>query len=561
LKSRAKNTLEKKDSSNNKLFNFSIPRLVVSGLRGGSGKTILSLSLIALWRKKGLKIIPFKKGPDYIDAGWLAKAACTPCYNLDLFMMSPEQVVQSFISHTNPPKSPHTPLWKRGAGGDLKGGQEGIIAIIEGNRGLYDGVDHRGTYSTAELAKLLKTPVIMIIECTKSTNTIAAMVLGCQKMDPEVSINGVVLNQVATSRQELLIRKAINGKCKLPVLGAIPRLEKDPFPERHMGLIPFQEHQDIDRAIAIVEEIGAKYLDMDGIWRIAEEAVPISERQTSEDKKLRRWEDKKLSTSQPLNISSSQIRPSSLKIGVIRDSAFQFYYPENLEELEKRGAKLIEVSPLRERKLPRIDALYIGGGFPETYAIALAENVSFKHSLREAIEKGLPVYAECGGLMYLGESLVLKDKTYLMVGVFPIVFGLEKRPQAHGYTIVEIEKTNPYFLKKTILKGHEFHYSCLKSPQPPKSPHIPLWKRDNPPKSPFIKGGLEGDFKGRQRGFRKQKDNIYFAFRMKRGQGIVDKMDGICYKNVLATYTHLHAIGASEWADGLIRCAREFKVV
>jgi len=515
------------------MLNFSTPRLVVSGLRGGSGKTILSLSLIALWRKKGLRITPFKKGPDYIDAGWLAKAAGAPCYNLDLFMMSPEQVVQSFISHTLTP-SPSSPPIKGGEikrvpsplAGEGKGEGEfsNHIAIIEGNRGLYDGVDHKGTYSTAELAKLLKAPVIMIIECTKATNTIAAMVLGCQKMDPHVLIGGVILNQIATSRQEALIRKAIDEKCKLPVLGAIPRLKKDPFPERHMGLTPFQEHLDIEKSIAVVEEIGSKYLDIDGIWKVANEAVPISERQTSEDKKLRRWEDKKLSTSQPLNISSSQIRPTSLKIGVVKDSAFQFYYPENLEELEKRGAELIEVSPLRESKLPDLDALYIGGGFPETHAIALSDNTSFKNSLRKAIKKGLPVYAECGGLMYLGKSLVLKNKTYPMAGILPIVFGLEKKPQAHGYTIVEVEKANPYFHKNTTLKGHEFHYSRVLLP--------------------LSKGGYRG---------------IYFAFKMKRGKGIIDGKDGICYKNVFATYTHLHAIGAPEWADGLLKCARKFK--
>ncbi len=466
----------------------SIPRIVISGLRGGSGKTILSLSLIASWRKKGLKIIPFKKGADYIDAGWLAKAAGVPCYNLDLFMMTPEQVVQSFISHS----------------------KKAQIAVIEGNRGLYDGVDHRGTYSTAELAKLLNATVILAVDCTKATNTIAAMVLGCQKMDPKVSIGGVVLNQVATSRQESLIRKAIDEKCKIPVLGSIPRLKKDPFPERHMGLTPFQEHRDIEKALATATEIGEKYLDIDSIWKIANEAGTI--RQNPEHR-LKKSEIKN---------PKSKIRSSQLRIGVIRDSAFQFYYQENFEELEKRGAKLIEVSPLREKQLPDIDALYIGGGFPETHAIALADNVSFKKSLLKAVEKGLPVYAECGGLMYLGKSLILKNSTYLMAGIFPIVFSLQKKPQAHGYTIIEVEKTNPYFPKGSILKGHEFHYSSV----------IEL----------------------------KENRTYAMVLKVQRGKGIKDGMDGICYKNVLATYTHLHALGATAWTDGLIRCAKKFKL-
>ena len=242
-----------------RLSSYSIPRIVISGLRGGSGKTILSLCLIASWRKRGVEITPFKKGPDYIDAGWLAKAAGSPCYNLDLFMMTPVQAFQSFISHTcncqtslnaecgleiaefkseiQNPKSKIKPL------------SSNCIAIIEGNRGLYDGVDHKGTYSTAELAKLLKAPVILIVDATKVTNTVAAMVLGCQKIDPGVLIAGVVLNRVATNRQESVIRRAIEDKCKLPVLGSIPKLNKDPFPERHMGLTPFHEHADIDNSL------------------------------------------------------------------------------------------------------------------------------------------------------------------------------------------------------------------------------------------------------------------------------------------------------------------------
>lgn len=493
--------------------NKSIPRIVVSGLRGGSGKTVLSLSLVTLLREKGLKITAFKKGPDYIDAGWLAKASGAPCYNLDLFMMTPEQALQSFISHT----------YRRGMACHAPTGH---IAVIEGNRGLYDGMDHQGTYSTAELAKLLNAPVVIIIDCTKTTNTIAAMVLGCQKMDPDVSIGGIVLNRVATKRQESVIRKAINAKCNLPVLGAIPRLKKDPFPERHMGLTPFQEHEGIEESIAAVSEIGSQYLDMDAIVKVAETAGTLSE---SRVKKNAIQNSKfKIQDSKHMTYNSKLITPDSglqtpnseLRIGVIRDSAFQFYYEENFEELEKRGAVITEVSPLREDKLPDIDALYIGGGFPETHAIALAENVSFRDSLYQAIQSGLPVYAECGGLMYLGRSLILEDKTYPMVRALPISFGLQKRPLAHGYTIVEVSRENPYFQKKSVFKGHEFHYSRV----------------------------LEID-----------EDGTYFAFDVKRGKGIVDNKDGMCYKNVLASYTHLHAIGTPEWADGMIRCARKRK--
>ncbi|MDP2278324.1 MAG: cobyrinic acid a,c-diamide synthase, partial [Nitrospirota bacterium] len=205
---------------------------------------------------------------------------------------------------------------------------------------------------------------------------------------------------------------------------------------------------------------------------------------------------------------------------------FQFYYPENFEELEALGAEIIEISSLKEKLLPDIDALYIGGGFPETHAIALAENSDFRDSLRKAIEKGLPVYAECGGLMYLGESIVIDDRTYPMTGIFPFCFSLEKKPQAHGYSIAEVQKANPYYPEGTVLNGHEFHYSRVINPEAA---------------SEFNAG------------------DIYFSFGMKRGEGITDKLDGLCYKNVLATYTHTHALGTPEWTSGMIKKAAEHK--
>ncbi len=475
--------------------NYSIPRIVVSGLRGGGGKTVLSLSLISALRQKGLSVIPFKKGPDYIDAGWLAKASGNHCYNLDLFMMTPDQVMQSFISHTVQSR------------GDRPFAPPDQFAFFEGKRGLFDGMDHKGTYSTAELAKLLQAPVVIAVDCTKTTNTAAALVLGCRHMDPGLTIGGIVLNRVATARQESVIRKAIEETCGLPVLGAIPRLKKDPFPERHRGLTPFQEHRGIEESIAAVAEIGSQYLDMDALVKVAERAGELTAAVSG----------------QPSAISFNGQRTSDNgpRIGVIRDSAFQFYYEENFEELRRRGAEIIEVSPLTANVLPAIDALYIGGGFPETHAIALAENVSFRDALYSAIQGGLPVYAECGGLMYLGRSLTLEGSTYPMVGALPITFGLQKKPLAHGYTIVEVGEENPYFKKKAVFRGHEFHYSKVLE----------------------IETG-----------------SASFAFDVKRGKGIVDNKDGICYKNVLASYTHLHAVGTPEWADGMVRCAEEYKI-
>jgi len=461
------------------------PRLTIAGIGGDSGKTVVSVGLSRVWWQKGHKVIPFKKGPDYIDMSWLSLGANHPCYNLDLFFMTNEQVLFSYSLNT----------------------QQADIAIIEGNRGLYDGMDVQGSVSTAEVAKLLYSPVILIVNCTKVTRTVAALVLGCQRFDPNVSIRGVILNQLATHRHETIIRKSIEHYCNLPVVGAIPRLSNITFPGRHLGLVPPQEHPRAQEAIDKAAETVERYLDLGALWQIAYHAPPIE-------------------------VSSELENPPSppfakggmvglIKIGIIRDSAFQFYYPENIEALKRAGAEIVEFSALTDDLPLSIHALYIGGGFPETHAAALSANESLRQSIRKAVEDGLPIYAECGGLMYLGEKLVWEGKDYPMVGVFPIVIGVSKKPQGHGYSIIEVEAPNPFFRPGQILRGHEFHYSHI----------IDIAK----------------------------KDNIYFAFNMKKGQGIKNNRDGLCYKNVLATYTHLHALGTREWIEGIMSRAVAYK--
>lgn len=454
-----------------------LPRLVTAALRGGAGKTTLSLGMIAAWKRLGRNVAAFKKGPDFIDSAWLSLAAQRPCRNLDTFLLGPKKVQQSF-----------------GRNAESRG-----ISLIEGNRGLYDGMDIRGTQSTAELAKLLQSPVILILDCTKVTRTLAAMVLGCQRMDPEVDMRGVILNQVARSRHEKILRASIEETCDLPVLGAVPRMDDFPFPERHLGLTPPQEHQWVSRALERAAEVAEKYLDLEQLWKIGESASPFRGEPEEEEHRLQAGAERPV-------------------IGILRDSAFQFYYPENIQALADRGAHLVEVSAVRERELPALEALYIGGGFPETHAEQLADNLSFRQSLRDAIESGLPVYAECGGLMYLGESLTVDTRTFPLAGALPLTFSMEKRPQGHGYTLLEVERENPFYAVGRVLKGHEFHYSRVLS--------------------------LE---EGR----------VHFAFRVKRGTGIKEKQDGLCYKNVLATYSHIHALGCEEWAEGLMRKAME----
>jgi len=458
------------------------PRLTIAGIGGDSGKTVVSVGLSRIWCKKGYQVIPFKKGPDYIDMSWLSLGANHPCYNLDLFFMTNEQVLFSYSLNT----------------------QQADIAIIEGNRGLYDGMDVEGSVSTAEVAKLLCSPVILVVNCTKVTRTVAALVLGCQRFDPNVSIRGVILNQLATHRHETIICKSIEHYCDLPVVGAIPRLSNITFPGRHLGLVPPQEHPKAQEAIDRAAETVERYLDVGALWQIAYEALPLEV------------------TPPPIPPPrGGRVRERVLRIAVIKDSAFQFYYPENIEALKRAEAEIVEFSALTDDLPLSIHALYIGGGFPETHAATLSANESLRQSIRKAVEDGLPIYAECGGLMYLGEKLVWEGKDYPMVGVFPMVIGVSKKPQGHGYSIIEVEDPNPFFRPGQILRGHEFHYSHL----------IDISK----------------------------KDNIYFAFNMKKGQGIKNNRDGLCYKNVLATYTHLHALGTEEWVEGIMRKAATYK--
>ncbi|MFP3870067.1 MAG: cobyrinate a,c-diamide synthase [Syntrophobacteria bacterium] len=456
------------------------PRIVIAALRGGSGKTTLSLGLVAAWRQRADRIVPFKKGPDYIDAGWLSLAAGEPCYNLDPFIMTREQILDSFCRHTL----------------DAQG------AVIEGNRGLFDGMDVAGSCSTAEVAKFLQAPVLLVVDATKITRTCAALVLGCQRLDPGVRIQGIILNWVAGPRHEEMLRTSIERYCQVPVLGAIPRLKKDPFPERHMGLVTAMEHPEAREAVLARIRVVEKHVDLGRVIGVAEEAPPLRLHSARSSR----------------TVSKAYRQPV---VGVIRDSAFQFYYPENLEALEDRGARLVLLSALHDRALPPLDALYIGGGFPETHAEQLTANSRFRESLRLAVEAGLPVYAECGGLMYLGRSLYTEGRTYPMAQVLPIDFEIRKQPQGHGYTRLEVVEVNPFYPVGTVLKGHEFHYSRVA---------------------------------------RCDRAGISLAFAVRRGKGVLDEMDGVCYKNVLATYSHLHAVGSSEWAEGLVRTALAYQL-
>ncbi len=454
--------------------------ILIGGLRGSSGKTAVSVGLAAAWRQRGYPVIPFKKGPDYVDAAWLTRAAGAPCYSLDTYLLGKQATEHSFMQRS----------------------RSSAVSLIEGNRGLYDGMDEQGSHSTAELAKLLGVPLVVVIDCTKATRTVAAMVMGLMSFDPQVSIQGVILNRVGGKRHEKILRDCIEAECGIPVWGAIPRQERFSFPERHLGLVPPDEHPFADPIIQRTAKLISSCLDIEGLYSLA-----------------CKW-------SQPEHILSASETYAAAKqpvrIGVFRDSAFQFYYPENLEALTRQGASLVYISPLSDAELPAVDAVYIGGGFPETHGRALAENESFIQSLRARVDGGLPVYAECGGLMYLGRSLEFDGRTYPMAGVLPLRFGFAKRPQWHGYTEAEVVHETPFFKAGQTFRGHEFHYS-------------------------FVSEIEQSDLK--------------FALELKRGHGLNGREDGIIYNSVMASYTHVHADGTPSWTEGMMRAARDFSKV
>ena len=455
--------------------------IVVAGLGGGSGKSVVAVGLIAALVRQGLTVVPFKKGPDYIDAGWLQLVAGSPCYNLDPYLMSRESITRSFALHA----------------------QAADRVVVEGNRGLYDGVNVEGAFSTAELAVILGLPVLLVVDCTKVTRTVAAMVLGCKEMDPRVNICGVVLNRLGSARHESIIRQSIEHVVGIPVVGALPRMAKDIFPQRHLGVTPHQEHDGALQVGDTLADMATRYIDLEVVQNLMVESsgstVPVGDAGV---------------------LSGLAGEDEKLRVGVLKDAAFQFYYPDNLEALVAQGAELVEIDALTADTLPELDGLYIGGGFPETSARQLSANTSFRAAVRQAAADGLPIYAECGGLIYLGESIMLDGTEYPLAGVFPVRFGLAKKPQAHGYTVLQVTGPNPFYPAGLEIKGHEFRYSTV------------------------------ADWPG---------DATALALTMKRGVGFAQGADGLVYNNVLALYTHIHAAATPQWAPALVGRAREYQ--
>jgi cobyrinic acid a,c-diamide synthase len=459
-----------------------VPRLVVSGLSGDSGKTLVSLALLLAVRDRGLPVCAFKKGPDYIDSAWLAWASGRPARNLDTFLMGADIARASFVRHA------------------LATG----LNLIEGNRGLFDGVDAAGTHSTAVLARTLGAPILLVVDARKTTRTVAACILGCQMLGRDVRIAGVILNRVSGRRHEAVLRESVESLCDLPVLGVVPRAAGDVLlPGRHLGLVPPEEHTGVDELGSRVRELMEGGLAINHILAIARGASAIDPAAT-------------LPAERDRHGGPAQAGGAGLRIGYLRDSAFTFYYPENLEAIEAAGARLIAISALSDRELPAdLDTLYIGGGFPETHGVALSKNRSFLESLRLRAEGGMPVYAECGGLMLLSRGVRWQGRAHQMAGVLPFDVEVCTEPQGHGYTLLDVDRPNPFFAPGLALRGHEFHYSRI------------LPERELPETACAVRRGT-GSYAGR---------------------------DGVTVHNVWASYTHLHALGTPEWAEALLGAA------
>ena len=457
------------------------PRLVIAGLSGGSGKTLVSLGITRLLTRRGLTIQPYKKGPDYIDYAWLALAARRPAACLDPYFLEDSALLRQFCHISS-----HRPA---------------DLAVIEGNRGLFDGRDVKGSCSTAHVARLLKAPVLLTMNCAKMTRTAAAIVQGMQAFEPDLNLAGVLLNNVANDRHAAMLRCAIEEYTDIPVLGILPRMRENPLPERHMGLALGHTDEATDALLERLADMLSEHVDTDRL---------LSLTRTVPDLDIPVFQDK----SQPV---PSEKKP---RIGYVMDDALWFYYEENLEALREAGAELIPLSLLDPTPWPDLDALYLGGGYPELFA----DDISHSPHLEEIRRLSLafrPIYAECGGFMVLCRALLLEDGARPMAGLLPLATRFFRRPQGLGYVTAHTLQPNPFHPAGSIWKGHEFHYSRCE------------WSAPLPE----------------------------FCLELIPGTGMYARdgrhFDGLLTRNTFACWTHLFAPAVPHWARNFVEAARQ----
>jgi len=451
-----------------------MPRVFISAAHKSSGKTTLTLGLAAALHARGHVVQPFKKGPDYIDPLWLGMAARRPCYNLDFHMMRRDEIEQQFA---------------RAAVGAR-------ISLIEGNKGLYDGLDLDGSNSNAALAILLGAPVVLVIDARGMTRGVAPLILGYQAFDRDIRIAGVILNNLGGSRHESKLRAVIEHYTDVEVIGAVQHDPAMQIAERHLGLVPANEQ---DAALARIRSVGervAAQVDLERLLAIADSAA---EREA------------------PVPRAGASA-PQALRIAIAQDQAFGFYYSEDLDTLRAANVELVGLDTLRDPSLPEVDGLILGGGFPEMFMAELEANEPLRAGIRRAIEGGLPAYAECGGLMYLSRSLSWQGRTRQMVGVVPGDTVMHERPVGRGYARLQ-PTGDDRWQESGDIPAHEFHYSSLENLPP---------------------------------------DSIY-AYKVARGHGIDGRHDGYQRHNLLAGYVHRRGTGEQGWITPFLNQVRAHK--
>jgi cobyrinic acid a,c-diamide synthase len=472
-------------------------RLLVSAAHKSSGKTTLTLGLCAALSAAGARVQPFKKGPDYIDPMWLARAAGRPCYNLDAYLMDDAALLRCFVDALS----------------------DADLGLVEGNKGLYDGLALDGSNSNAALARRLGLPVLLVIDARGMTRGIAPLILGYQAFDREIRIGGVILNRLGGARHEAKLRAVIEHYTDVPVLGAVAEDERLSVAERHLGLMPCAEVGDAQQRVREIGRIVGAQVDLARVRALAASAGPLAGDAAPRAATPSAATRVLAPVTTPAATAAS--RAAAVRIGVAQDRAFGFYYPDDLAALQAAGAELVAIDTLRDSQLPPLDGLFIGGGFPETCLDALEANVALRAALHEAITAGLPTYAECGGLMVLSRSITWQGRTARMVGVIPGDAVMQPRPVGRGYVHLQETASMPWGAADGAavprsLRGHEFHHSTLVDLDPA----------------------------------------TVFAYRVERGHGVDGEHDGIVVHNLLASYSHLRSAAGSGWAPRFVDFVR-----
>lgn len=452
--------------------------LVVAGPSSGCGKTTIALGLMAALRARGLPVFPFKVGPDFIDPGHHHHISGAVSRNLDGWMLAEDYNRQCFLRHC---------------------GQPGI-ALVEGVMGLYDGYDGRSeSGSTAQMAKWLNLPVLLVVDARSMARSAAALVLGFERFDPEVSFLGVLFNRVGSRRHLQYLSEALRASVTMPVLGGIPRSAPVSIPERHLGLVT-REDLASDRTFAAdLRQMAESNLDID---RLIDALPPLPVQP------------------QPAAVPVAAAG-AAVRIAVARDTAFCFYYQDNFDLLIQHGAELAWFSPLEDARLPDdVHGIYLGGGYPELHAARLEANHRLRGQVLAASRAGMPIYGECGGLMYLGKSLQdLEGRRHAMTGCLPLETRMLDRLRSLGYRQVHLEAANPLGDKGRSIRGHEFHYS-------------------------EITGGV---------------DEVTTTYRLCSRDGQKTVREGYCRSNTLGSYVHLHFGSAPEVAGAFVGCCRRHR--